>query len=148
MTLIRRSSPFADVVSLREAMERIFDDRFMRPIWPVTAERSIVPALDLFTTPEAVVAKVALPGVLPADVDISIVDGYITITGSFKEEKEINEGGYVQKELSHGTFERSFTSPAAIKPEVAEAVFKDGLLTLTLPKSEAAKPQHVKVIAA
>ncbi len=146
MTLIRRT-PLTDVVSLREAMDRFFDDRFMRTIWPTTADRAIMPALDLFTTPEAVVAKVALPGVNPADVDISIVDDFVTITGSFKEEKETAEGGYVHKELSHGTFERSFSAPTTIKSEGAEATFKDGLLTLTLPKSEAAKPQHVKVIA-
>jgi HSP20 family protein len=146
MTLIRRT-PLTEVVSLREAMERFFDDRFMPPIWPTTGERTTVPALDLFTTPEAVVAKLALPGVKPADVDISIVDDYVTIKGSYKEEKESTTGGYVQKELSHGMFERSFSTPTTIKPEVAEAVFKDGLLTLTLPKSEAAKPQHVKVIA-
>jgi HSP20 family protein len=147
MTLIRRPSPLAEVVSLREMMERFFDDRFMRPIWPINGERAIVPALDLFTTSEAVVAKVALPGVKPENVDISIADDIVTITGTFKEEKETTEGGYVQKELSHGVFERSFTAPVAIKPEVAEAIFKDGLLTLTLPKSEAVKPQHVKVIA-
>lgn len=147
MTLIRRASPFADVVSLREAMERFFDDRFMRPIWPTNGERAIVPALDLFTTAEAVVAIVALPGVKPADVDVSIADDVVTITGAFSEEKETTVGGYVHKELSHGSFQRTFSTPTAIKAEVAEATFKDGLLTLTLPKSEAIKPQHIKVIA-
>jgi HSP20 family protein len=147
MTLIRRPSAFTDVVSLRDAVDRFFDDRFMRTIWPLNGDHAVVPALDLFTTPEAVVAKVALPGVKPADVDISIVDDFVTIKGSFTEEKETKESGYVQKELSTGTFERSFSTPTAIKPEKAEAVFKDGLLTLTLPKSEAVKPQHVKVVA-
>jgi HSP20 family protein len=147
MTLIRRPSAFTDVVSLRDAVDRLFDDRFMRTIWPLNGDRAVVPALDLFTTPEAVVAKVALPGVKPADVDISIVDDLVTIKGSFTEEKETKESGYVHKELSTGTFERRFSTPTAIKPEKAEALFKDGLLTLTLPKSEAVKPQHVKVIA-
>ncbi len=146
MIPIRRTSPLSEVVTLREAMERFFDDRF-RPIWLTNGDRAIVPALDLFTTPDLVVAKVALPGVKPDDVDISIVDDYVTITGSFKEEKDTAEGGYVHHELSHGTFERSFSAPTGIKADVAEAVFKDGLLTLTLPKSEAVKPQHVKVIA-
>jgi HSP20 family protein len=147
MTLIRRPSPFGDVVTLRDAVDRFFDDRFMRTIWPIEGERVFAPALDLYTTPETVVAKVALPGVKPADVDISIVDDFVTIKGSFIEEKTSKEMGYVQRELSTGTFERSFSTPTTIKPEKAEAVFKDGLLTLTLPKSEAVKPQHVKVIA-
>ena len=110
MTLIRRPSPFTEVVSLREAMDRLFDERFMRTIWPISGDRPIVPALDLFTTPEAVVAKVALPGVKPADVDISIVDDFVTIKGSFTEEKETTESGYVQKELSTGIFERDHFS--------------------------------------
>jgi HSP20 family protein len=145
MTLIRRPSPFTEVVSLRDAMERLFDDRFLRPIWQANGERPIEPALDVYTTPEAVVAKVALAGVQPADVDISIADDMVTIKGSFTEEKETKEGGYVYKELSRGSFERTFAVPTTIKPAEATAVFKDGLLTLTMPKSEAVKPQHVKV---
>ena len=100
MTLIRRPAPIADVVSLRQAMDWLFDDRFMRPIWTANAERAIVPALDVYTTTEAVVARMALPGVKPEDVDISIVDDFVTIKGSFTEEKETSEAGYVQKELS------------------------------------------------
>jgi HSP20 family protein len=147
MTLIRRPSPIADFVSFRDAMERWFDDRLFRPIWPLTGdgERVVAPALDLYTTPEAVIAKVALPGVKPGDVDVSIGDDMVTISGSYKEEKEKTEAGYVHRELSHGMFSRSFSIPTAIKADAATAQFKDGLLTLTLPKSEAVKPKHVKV---
>jgi HSP20 family protein len=145
MALMRRPSPLAELVSFRDAMERLFDDRFFRPIWTANGEREAVPALDLFTTPEAVIAKVALPGVKPEDVDVSIGDDMVTITGSFKKEAETTEAGYVHKELSHGSFSRSFSIPTAIKAEAAKAAFKDGLLTLTLPKSEEVKPKHVKV---
>lgn len=145
MTLIRRPSPLSDLVSFRDAMERLFDERMFRPIWPANGERKAEPALDLFTTPEAVVARVALPGVKPEDVDVSIGDDLVTITGSFKEETETTEAGYVHKELSHGSFSRAFAVPTAIKAEAATATFKDGLLTLTLPKMEEVKPKHVKV---
>ncbi len=147
MTLIRRPSPIADLVSFRDAMERWFDDRLFRPIWPLTgdAEHVVAPALDLYTTPEAVIANVALPGVKPEDVDVSIGDDMVTISGSYKEEKETTEAGYVHRELSHGTFSRSFSIPTAVKADLATAQFKDGLLTLTLPKSEEVKPKHVKV---
>jgi HSP20 family protein len=145
MTLIRRPSPLADLVSFRDAMERLFDDRLFRPLWPANGERQAAPALDLYTTPQAVIAKVALPGVKPEDVDVSIGDDLVTITGSFKEEKETTESGYVHKELSHGSFSRSFSIPTAVKAEAATASFKDGLLTLTLPKAEEVKPKHVKV---
>jgi HSP20 family protein len=145
MTLIRRPSPVADLVSFRDAMDRVFDERLFRPLWLANAERQVVPALDLYATPEAVIAKVALPGVKPENVDVSIDDDIVTITGSFKEEKETTEAGYVHKELNHGSFSRSFSLPTAIKGEAATASFKDGLLTLTLPKTEQVKPKHVKV---
>ena len=145
MTLIRRPSPFTDLVSLRDTMERLFDERRFRPTWLGNGEREAAPALDLYTTPEAIVAKMALPGMKPEDVDVTIGDDLVTISGSFKEEKETTEAGYVHKELSHGSFSRSFSIPTAIKSEAATASFKDGLLTLTLPKTEEVKPKHVKV---
>jgi HSP20 family protein len=147
MTLIRRPAPFADVVSLRDVMERLFDDRFFSPFWVGDGERRVAPALDLYTTPEAVIAKVALPGVKPEDVDVTIGDDLVRISGTFEEEKETTEAGYVHKELSQGRFSRSFAPPTAIKASSAKAEFKDGLLTLTLPKSEEVKPTHVKVQA-
>ena len=91
------------------------------------------------------IAKVALPGVKPEDVDVTIGDDLVTISGAFKEEKETTDAGYVHKELSQGKFSRSFSLPTAIKADAAKAEFKDGLLTLTLPKTEEVKPTHVKV---
>ena len=145
MTLIRRPTPLADLVSFQDAMERLFDERFFRPIWIGNGERRAAPALDLYTTPEAVIAKVALPGVKPEDVDVTIGDDLVTISGAFKEEKETTDAGYVHKELSQGKFSRSFTLPTAIMADAAKAEFKDGLLTLSLPKTEEVKPTHVKV---
>jgi len=145
MTLIRRPTPLADLVSFQDAMERLFDERFFRPMWIGNGERRAAPALDLYTTPEAVIAEIALPGVKPEDVDVTIGDDLVTISGAFKEEKATTDAGYVHKELSQGKFTRSFTLPKAIKAEAAKAEFKDGLLTLTLPKTEEVKPTHVKV---
>lgn len=145
MTLIRRPTPLVDLVSFRDVMERLFDERFFRPMWIGNGERQAAPTLDLYTTPEAVIAKVALPGVKPEDVDVTIGDDLVTISGSFKEEKETSDLGYVHKELSQGKFSRSFSLPTAIKADAAKAEFKDGLLTLTLPKTEEVKPTHVKV---
>lgn len=145
MTLIRRPSPFNDVVSFRDAMERLFDERFWRPVWLSDRPREFAPALDLYTTPESVIAKVALPGVKPEDVDVEITDELVTIKGTFEEEEEPSEAGFVNKELSRGSFTRSFTVPTSVKLEAVTASFKDGLLTLTMPKSEEVKPKHVKV---
>jgi HSP20 family protein len=78
-------------------------------------------------------------------VDVTIADDVVTIKGSFEEEKETTEAGYVHKELSRGSFSRTFALPTAIRAEAATAAFKDGLLTLTLPKTEEVKPRHLKV---
>jgi HSP20 family protein len=145
MTLMRRPSPLVEAVTLREAMDRLFDDRFMRPLWTWDGEREISPALDLYTNQEAVIAKVALPGVKPENVDVTIADDVVTIKGSFEEEKESTEAGYVHKELSRGSFSRTFALPTAIRADAATAAFKDGLLTLTLPKTKEVKPRHLKV---
>jgi HSP20 family protein len=143
MTIIRRP-PIGEFVSLRDAFDRLFDETMFRPLHVGNGKHQ-TPALDLYTTPEAVIAEVALPGVDPAAVDVTIADDLVTITGSFKEEKETTEAGFVHKELSRGTFRRVFTLPAPVKPEAAKATFKEGILTLTLPKTEQVQPKHVKV---
>jgi HSP20 family protein len=132
MTGMPLPAPFLE--GLRGAMERL-------------ADGPLAPALDLFTTPKTVVAKVALPGVKPENVDITVGDDLVTISGSVKEEKETTEAGYVHRELRHGSFRRSFWLPTAVKAGAATASFKDGLLTLTLPKAEAAGAKHVKIEA-
>jgi HSP20 family protein len=145
MTLMRRPSPAAEVVTLRDAMERLFDDRFFRPLWPWDGEREGIPALDLFSTPEAVIAKVALPGVKPEDIDVEITADVVTVRGSYKEDTETADTGYVHKELSRGKVMRSFALTTPVRAEAVTAAFQDGLLTLTMPKTDEVKPRHVKV---
>ena len=145
MTLIRRPTPLAELVSFRDAMERLFDERSFRPMWIGDGERQSAPALDVYTTPEAVIAKVALPGVKPEDVDVTIGDDLVTVSGAFKEVKETSDAGYVHKELSQGQFSRSFSLPTAVKADAAKAEFKDGILNVHIGKSEAAKPKAIEV---
>ena len=147
VTLTRRPAPLPDLVSMREAMERLFDDRFFRPLWMADAEREIAPPLDVYTTDAEVIAKAALPGVKPEDVEITVADDLVTIAGTFKEETEAKDAGYVHKELGGGQFRRTFAPPVPFKADDAKATFKDGLLTLTLPRREEVKPHHVKVDA-
>ena len=147
MTLTRRPTPLADLASVRDMVDRLFDDRFLRPIWPGNGERELEPALDVYTTAEDVVARIALPGVKPEDVEITITDDRVAISGSFKEEQETEEQGYLHRELSRGAFQRSFTVPTAVRSDDAKAVFRDGVLTLTMPRTEEVKARHVKVEA-
>jgi len=122
-------APFLE--GLRYAMERL-------------ADGPLAPALDLYATRDAIVAKVGLPGPKPEDIDVTIDDGLVTIAGSF-EAGESADAGYVHRELGHGSFSRSFWLPTAVQADAATATFEDGLLTLTLPKTEQAEPKRVKV---
>jgi HSP20 family protein len=84
---------------------------------------------------------VALPGVKPETVDISVGDDLVTISGSSTEEKPKTEYGYVHKELSHGSFRRRFWLPTLVRAEAATASLKDGLLTLTMPQDQDGQPE-------
>jgi HSP20 family protein len=124
--------PAAFLNGLREALERLSDG-------------PLAPALDLYSTHETIVAKVALPGVKPENVDVTVGEGLVTISGLVQEDKGTSESGYGHKELSHGSFSRSFWLPTAVEAEAATAFLKDGLLTLTLPKTKEVKQQRIKV---
>lgn len=144
MTLIRRPPQMTDLQMFRDAIDRLFDERAFRPLWVWDGDEAAVPALDLYTTPEAVIAKIALPGIKPEDIDVSIADDVVTVRASYVDEKE-SETGYVRKELIRGSRMRSFVVPVAVRSDAATATFKDGLLTVTMPKSEEIKPRQVKV---
>ena len=136
MSIIRRPAPFNELLRMREAFDRLFDERPFRPHWLSSGERDVTPPLDVYRTPETVIARAALPGVKPEDGEIKIADELVTITDTFTEEQESAEAGYTHWELSRGAFRRSFTAPAALKADEAKAAFKDGLLTLTIPRAE------------
>ncbi len=144
MDLIRWE-PFRDIMTLRNAMDRLFEESFVRPsrLWP---ERGVgeLP-LDVYQTANDVVVKAALPGVKPEEVDISITGDTLTIKGEHKEEQEVKDEDYFYKERRYGAFSRSVPIPVQVKSDKAEAVFENGVLTLTLPKAEEIKPRQIKV---
>jgi len=145
MTLVRR--PLGEYVPLRDVFDRLFDESFFRPLRVVGDGRDIVPLVNLVSTPEEVLLTVALPGIRPEDVDITVTEEAVTISGKHHEEIERKEAGYHLRELAEGTFTRTIALPMPIKSAEGKATFKDGLLTLTLPKAQAVKPYHVTVRA-
>ena len=142
-----RWEPFREMVSLREAMDRLFEDSFVRPwrLWPTLTSGEL--PLDMYQTADEVVVKAVLPGAKPEDVDISITGDTLTIKAEHKEEQEVKEEDYFYKECRYGTCSRSVTIPVQVKADKAEAVFENGILTLTLPKAEEVKPKQIKVKA-
>ena len=148
MANIVRWEPFRDLVSLREAMDRLFEESFVRPQagWLASSGAETL-AVDMYQTDEAVVVKSSVPGIDPADLDISVTGDILTIKGETKSEEEVKEENYVRRERRYGSFSRSLSIPVAVMADKAQAEFKDGILTLTLPKAEEVKPKAIKVKA-
>ena len=145
---IERWHPFTELMSLRQAMDRRFEDSFVRPSHFLTSLGEVAaPALDIYQTPSKIVVKAALPGVKPEDVNIDITGDTLTVKGESKAEQEVKREDYLYQERRYGTFSRSVVLPGGLKSDKAEATMEDGVLTLTIPKAEEVKPKAIKVKA-
>jgi HSP20 family protein len=150
MTLVKWR-PIKEFEEMRRDMERVFDDTFEpfgRRRWlnPKTEERgAIAPKINMFDKKSHIIVKAELPGVKKEDVDLTITKDSLTIKGETKKEEEIKETDYYCSECSYGSFLRTIPLPVEIDSGKAKAAFKDGVLTITLPKHEAAKAKEVKV---
>ncbi|MEX2047241.1 MAG: Hsp20/alpha crystallin family protein [Chloroflexota bacterium] len=136
-------TPMRDFVSLREALDKLFEDSFIRP--PSLNGGGAAFPIDLYETPDTYVLKASLPGVKPADLSIDATSEIIVIKGEYKEEVEVKDETYLRKERRSGIFHRSFELPLSVDPAKIEATFKDGVLTLTLPKADVVKPKQIQV---
>ena len=145
MNLIRWQ-PFSDMVTLRQAMDRLFDDSLVRPLRFTTllGEGAEMP-IDMFQTDEDVVIKASVPGLKPEEVDVAITGDTLTIKGEAKTEEEVKKENYFRKERSYGAFSRSILLPSSLQTDKAEATFDNGVLTLTIPKAEESKPKQIKI---
>jgi len=142
---IERWPPFSELMSLRQAMDRLFEDSFVRPSRGLAALGEVpVPTLDVYQTPSDVVVKATLPGLKPEDVTIDITGEMLTIKGETNAEQEIKKEDYLYQERRYGAFSRSVILPTGLKTEKCEATMEDGVLTLSIPKTEQVKPKEKK----
>jgi HSP20 family protein len=144
MRTIARWVPFRGVSTLQEQINRLFPDSFQ----PNTEESSLsawAPAVDIYETEHELVVKADLPDVDPKNLDIRVETNILTIRGERKFEKKVNEENYLRVERAYGSFARSFTLSNTVNAEAIKADYLDGVLTLTLPKREEAKPKQIKV---
>jgi HSP20 family protein len=130
--------------------QREFDRLFKEAFTPLFGEGDIstptwAPPVDIFETENDIVLKADLPGVDPKDVEVKVEDNTLYLKGERKFEKEVKDENYHRIERSYRSFARSFSLPNSINAEKVEAEYKDGLLTLTLPKREEAKPKTIKI---
>jgi HSP20 family protein len=146
MTLIRRTSPFGELLSLRSAMDRLFEDSFVQPRGVTGTEDGHL-ALDVYSTGDALVVEAALPGVKPEDVDISVLGDTLTISANSQQEQARDDEGYSYREIRRGSFSRTLTLPSGLKSDAATASFENGLLRLSIPRAEETKPRQIRINA-
>lgn len=145
---IVRWEPFKDLMSLRQAMDQLMEESFVRPSRAMgLVGRELQPLVDMYQTPNEVVIKASLPGVKVEDVEISITGDTLTIKGDTKGEEEVKEEDYIYRERFHTSFTRSIVLPSALKADKAEATSENGILTITIPKAEESKPKTIEVKA-
>ena len=144
--------PFRDTLSLRDAMNRLFEESFLRPGVFESENTAVLAPVDVYETKDNIVLKAAVPGLKPEDLDISITGDVLTIKGEYKSEDQpegqAEQGrNYLRRERRYGSFTRQMTLPTAVDTNNVTATFENGVLTLEMPKKEAVKPKSVKIVA-
>ena len=144
MRTLTRFEPFRGASALQDQINRLFSDVFEGP----SGESSLTtwaPAVDIYETEHQLVVKADLPDVDPKDLDIRVENNVLTIRGERKFEKKVNEENYLRVERAYGAFARSFSLANTVNSENIKADYQNGVLTLTIPKREEAKPKQIKV---
>jgi len=135
--------PFREAMNLHDAVDRLFDDNYVSPL------RSLggMPKINIKDKGDKVLIEAELPGVAEEDINVEILDDIMTISGEKKEEKEESgkDKGYYYKESHSGAFSRSFTLPADVVADQAEADMKNGVLKVTVPKIEPKKAKKISI---
>ncbi len=152
MKLIRRQnsdlwnwSPVEQLSTLREEINRLFDSPFGELTRRMELFNGWAPALDLFEDKDNLVVKAELPGLKREEIDISVHDGTLTISGERKYEQNAKDSEPYRAERFFGRFHRTLALPKPVQTDKAKANYKDGILTVTLPKTEEAKPKQIQV---
>lgn len=144
---IIRWDPFRDMVSLREKMNRLFEDVFTgRGDDKELASSTWAPAVDIFETENELVMSAEVPGIDEKDIEIKLEDNTLTLKGERKFEKETKEENYHRIERSYGSFYRAFTLPNSVDLDKIHAEHENGILKITLPKRQEIKPRNVKIL--
>ena len=148
MSNLTRWEPMREIVTLREAMDHLFDDAFTHPFGMTDGRHtSSIPAIDMYQTDNEVVIKASLPGVKTEDVQINMTGDLLTIKGEMKQADKSKTKNYHIHEQRLGAFERRVQLPILVVSDKARAEFENGVLTVTLPKAEEVKPKMITIIA-
>jgi len=140
-------NPFAELENLQREMNRLFDFSLARTGCDDTSllGGQWAPAIDIYDSKDSLVVKADLPGLSKDEIDVSIQDNVLTISGEKKRESKVTENDFLRTERFYGSFHRAVTLPAEVDRSKVQANFRDGVLELTLPKKEDAKPKQIKI---
>lgn len=146
MSLIRWD-PFTNIATLQDRINRLFDDAFPRTIDPDEdlSQCAWRPLVDIYETESNIIIQADLPGVNKDDVSVEVKENMLTIKGERMTDTDADAGCYFQRERNCGTFQRSFAMRAMIAPNQIMASFKNGVLTIKIPKPEEQQPKQVTV---
>ncbi len=144
MSNLIRWEPMREMMTLREAMDRLFDDAFTRPFGLASAA---MPAVDMYQTDNEVVVRAAIPGMKAEDVQISVTGEVLTLKGEVAQKDETKEKAWHIREQRWGAFERTILLPVDVDADKAKAEFENGIVTITLPKSQQSRPKMITVKA-
>ena len=145
MAPMNRWSPFDEVLSLRDAMQRLFEDSVVAP--SMTAGRGALPAIDLnvHERADAFTVEACVPGLRPEDLDLTIQDNVLTISGEIRSAEQPEGTTTHRVERRYGRFSRSISLPTQVKGDAVNAVLEHGILKLEIPKAEEVKPRKITV---
>lgn len=142
---ISRWEPVRELLTMREAMDRFFEETFGRPRGEWLAPFREWPALNMYETDGTLKVEVPLPGIKPEEVEVTISGNALTIKGERRAKEEVKEENYYRHEVRYGAFARSVSLPTDVDTSKVEARFEDGVLTVTLPKTAEAQPKRIEV---
>jgi len=141
-----RYDPFREALSLRNAMDQLFAQSFVRPNWGSSASAGRGVTMDVLETEQGYQVRVGLPGVKPEDLDLSVQQNTLTIKGQFRSSvKPDQQVNWLVQEISEGSFERSITFPKPIDADKIDTSFEQGVLSITVPLSEASRPKKISI---
>jgi HSP20 family protein len=145
MTIVRRPSPFGELMSLRSAMDRLFEDSFVRHPFGSGFDQLTPLPLDVTSTADALIVEASMPGIKPEDVEITVENGTLSIRGEQRQQRTEGEGENLVQEIRRSSVSRTVTLPSGLEPDKATAAFEHGILTLQIPKAEEVKPRQIRI---
>ena len=145
MAMLTRN-PMGEVLSLKQAMDRLFEDSFVNPTgWATLANGQAMPLIDVYETPDEVVVTASLPGIREDDVNVTLSGQTLTLKGEFKADERVSRDQIVYQERRYGAFHRQIQLPVRVDGDNVDASYEHGILTLRIPKAAEVRPRQIEI---